>query len=543
MPSTTRLAKWLFVLCMIALGGPSCFAQEPPPAGNEAQKDEVADDAAKVEVPEPAADIKPGEAQPGAAQPGEARPADALMERNYHRAMIIDIEGPIFGSLKAYLNNRIEVAKRGEIDLIIFRVQSPGGSLDDSIELSRTIGSIDWATTIAYIPQEAYSGAAILVLGCDRVFMHPRAVLGDAGPIQMEGDAFRFVEQKRVSAIAAVVGQLAEAKKRPAALAEAMVDRKLTVFEATDKQTKVRSYLTSEQIKLPNVIAQFDIGPALPETGLDRFLTVGGMRAVELSLSEGTFDSEAALLERLKFESVRQTKRTWVDNTVYLLNRPVLTGLLLLIGLIGLYIEMTVPGISVAGLVSLVCFGLFFWSHALGGTSGWLEVMLFALGVSLLALEIFVLPGTGLFGITGVLMVVLSLVMASQDFVLPTTSVQWTTLRNNLLIVLGAVATVVIALIVQITYFEWIPGLGRLRLEAPDAATGQSAASLAIDTSGSALPELGALGAAESVLRPAGKVRFGTQLIDVVTEGDFLDPGTQVEVVKREGNRVIVRRV
>lgn len=532
MLSTTRLAKWLFVLCMIALGGPSCFAQEPPPVADEAQKDEVADDAVKLAVPEPAE-----------AMPAVVRPADALMDRNYQRAMVIDIEGPIFGSLKSYLNNRIEVAKRGGIDLIIFRVQSPGGSLDDSIELSRTIGSIDWATTIAYIPQEAYSGAAILVLGCDRVFMHPRAVLGDAGPIQMEGDAFRFVEQKRVSAIAAVVGQLAEAKKRPAALAEAMVDRKLTVFEATDKQTKARSYLTSEQIKLPDTIAQFDIGPALPETGLDRFLTVGGMRAVELSLSEGTFDSEAALLDRLKFESVQQTKRTWVDSTVYLLNRPVLTGLLLLIGLIGLYVEMTVPGISVAGLVSLVCFGLFFWSHALGGTSGWLEVMLFALGVSLLALEIFVLPGTGLFGITGVLMVVLSLVMASQDFVLPTTSVQWTTLRNNLLIVLGAVATVVIALIVQITYFEWIPGLGRLRLEAPDAVAGPSAASSAMDTSGPALPELGAQGAAESVLRPAGKVRFGMQLIDVVTEGDFLDPGTQVEVVKREGNRVIVRRV
>ncbi len=140
-------------------------------------------------------------------------------------------------------------------------------------------------------------------------------------------------------------------------------------------------------------------------------------------------------------------------------------------------------------------------------------------------------------------MVVLSLVMASQDFVLPTTSVQWTTLRNNLLMVLGAVATVVIALIIQITYFEWIPGLGRLRLEAPDASSAPSAASLAIDTSGPALPDLGAQGAAESVLRPAGKVRFGTQLIDVVTEGDFLDPGTQVEVVKREGNRVIVRRV
>lgn len=539
---------------MIALGGPCLFAQEPPaPVADETQKDTSTDEAAKATETKQAEEAKadPPKAEVPKADPPKAevaaealagKAADALIDRMYKRAMIIDVEGPIFSNLKTYMTNRIEAARRGNVELIIFRVQSPGGSLDDSIDLSRAISNIDWATTIAYIPREAYSGAAILVLGCDRIFMHPRAVLGDAGPIQMEGDAFRFVEQKRVSAIAAVVGQLAEVKRRPAALAEAMVDRKLSVFEATDKQTRQRVYLTSEQIKLDKNIAQYDIGPALPETGLDRFLTVGGTRAAELTMIEGTYDSEQALLDRLKFDSIRETKRTWVDTTVYILNRPFITGLLLLIGLIGLYLELTVPGLSVAGLVSLLCFGLFFWSHALGGTSGWLEVMLFALGVSLLALEIFVLPGVGLFGITGVGLVVLSLVMASQDFVVPRTTVQWTTLRNNLLMVLGSVATVVIALIIQITYFEWIPGLGRLRLETPDASPG-AAALLAADNGNSAMPNIGDQGAAESVLRPAGKVRFNGQLADVVTEGDFLDPGTQVEVVKREGNRVIVRKV
>lgn len=534
MPSPTRLAKWLFVLCMIALGGPSSFAQDPPAkSSEESQEDKTSEEAA------PAVQAAP-DAQPEPARPEE--PADPLLDRTYKRAMVIDVEGPIFGSLKAYMNNRIESAKRAQVDVIIFRVHSPGGSLDDSIELCRTIGNIDWATTIAYVPQEAYSGAAIMVLGCDRIFMHPRAVLGDAGPIQLEGDAFRFVEQKRVSAIATVVGVLAAAKKRPSALAEAMVDRKLTVFEAKDKQTGGRSYLTSQQIALKEFTDQYDIGPAIPETGLDRFLTVSGTRAAELTMAEGIFDSEQAVMERLKFDNLRQTKRTWVDGTVYFLNRPFVTGLLLLLGLVGLYLELTVPGISIAGLMSLVCFGLFFWSHALGGTSGWLEVMLFALGVSLLAMEIFVLPGVGLFGITGVVMVVLSLIMASQDFVFPQTAVQWTTLRNNLLMVLGALATVVIALIIQITYFEWIPGLGRLRLEAPDASLGSGAGSLAIDNNTPELPNVGAQGLAESVLRPAGKVRFEGQLIDVVTEGDFLDPGTQVEVVKREGNRIIVRR-
>ncbi len=348
----TRLAKWLFVLVFVALGGPGSLAQEAA-----AQRDDQA----------PAADNNAaGE------KPQDEPKADQLLTRHYKRAMTIDVRGPIFAPLKSYLFNRIEVAKQGNVDLILFRIHSPGGSLDDSVELSRAIAAIDWATTIAYVPEEAYSGAAILVLGCDRIFMHPRAVLGDAGPIELDGDAFRFVEQKRVSAIAAVVGQLAEAKNRPPALAEAMVDRKLSVFEATHKQTGQRRYLTSEQIKLAEFTNTYDIGPALPETGLDRFLTVGGTRAAELRLVEGTYESEDALVSRLHFDSMRETEWTWVDGTVFFLNRPLVTGLLLLIGLIGLYIEFTVPGISVAGMVSLISFAIFFWSHALGGTSaGW----------------------------------------------------------------------------------------------------------------------------------------------------------------------------
>ncbi len=116
MPSTTRLAKWLFVLCMIALGGPSCFAQTSSTA-DDTQKDEAVKDAAKTALPDQAA---PGDQAATAEAASNDEPADKpvadkpaadlLIDRKYQRAMIIDIEGPIFGSLKSYLNNRIEVA-------------------------------------------------------------------------------------------------------------------------------------------------------------------------------------------------------------------------------------------------------------------------------------------------------------------------------------------------------------------------------------------------------------------------------------------------
>lgn len=470
---------------------------------------------------------------------------DGVLAKKFRKAMLIDVRGSIFNSMKSYLNNRLEIAQRSEVDLVILRITSPGGELDASLELARKLGAIEWATTIAFIPEEAYSGAAILSLGCDRIYMRPRAIIGDAGPIRFHGGLFEHADEKIVSALAVSIHEIAEVKGRPGSLAEAMVDRKLVIHQVENKQTGEKTFLTAKEIELPLNAELYNIGASIAESGQDRFLTVSGTRAVELKLSEGLFESERELIGQLSIDEFSETRKTWVDQCVYILNLPAISGLLLLLGLIGLYIEFTIPGISVAALVSLTCFALFFWSHALGGTSGWLEVMLFALGVGCLGVELFILPGFGVFGLSGILMIVLSLVMASQDFVLPQSTDQWTLLRNNLLIVLGAVCSLIVALIIQFSYFDSIPGLGRFRLAAPEADSAETATNdFGLNTnafSGTFLPTVGDTGTADSVLRPAGKVRFENHIVDVVTEGDFLDPGTPVEVVKREGNRVIVR--
>lgn len=505
---------------------------EPSDSGEPAEATTLID---KVATEEPVAD-KP-----------IAIAGDVVLTKRFRKAMLIDVQGSIFGAMQSYMFNRLDVAQRGGFDLIILRITSPGGGLDESLAIARRLSEIEWATTIAFVPEEAYSGAAILSLGCDRIYMQPRALIGDTGPIYFHGGLFEHAEEKVVSALASSLHQLAAGKNRPGAVAEAMVDRKLVVHEATNKKSGARTFLTTKDIEVVANQEAYDIGAAIPESGQNRFLTVAGSRAVELMIAEGTFESERAMLEQLKIDQLRTTRRTWVDQTVFVLNRPVVSGLLLVIGLIGLYVEFAVPGISIAALISLTCFALFFWSHALGGTSGWLEVMLFALGVGCLGVEIFILPGVGLFGLSGVVMILMALVMASQDFVLPQSTVQWTTLRNNLLIVLGAMGCLAVALGIHIAYFDSIPGLGRLRLETPDvdpSAVSNGAASLAsAPFSGYASPVVGQQGIADSVLRPAGKVRFANEMVDVVTEGDFLDPGTHVEVVKREGNRVIVRRV
>lgn len=473
---------------------------------------------------------------------------DDVLQRNYAKALLIDVDGPIFGRFHWYLNNRLDMAQRLGVDLIILRLTSPGGDLEYSLQLARRLRDIDWATTIVFIPQEAISGGAIISLGCDRIYLQDGALLGDAGPIRMGmGGQFEHAEEKVVSYLAGAIRELAKAKDRPGALAEAMVDRSLIVFAATDLETGETTYLTDKESTEPDVAQRFKIGKQVPETGQNRFLTVDASRAEELSLCEGVFESEKDLLAQLEIATVQPTQLTWVDQTVFLLNRPWLTAILLIAGLIGLYVELTAPGISVAGLTALCCFGIFFWSHALGGTAGWLEFLLFFLGITCLVCELFVLPGFGVFGISGIVLVVFSLVMASQDFIVPDSAAQWTEFQGNLLMVLGVVLGVVVLSFGQLLLLDSLPGLNRFRLATPADVESPVPERMPLLTQTAAVSdgpalELGEVGIAESDLRPSGKVLIQDRLLDVVTEGDYVDAGSRVVVIHIEGNRIIVRK-
>lgn len=478
----------------------------------------------------------------------QVREGDVVLSDKFSHALVIEVEGPIFGRFHWYLNQRLDYAKRHQVDLIILRLTSPGGDLEHSLQLARRLAGIDWATTVAYIPEEAISGGAIIALGCDRIYMQSGALIGDAGPIRLRLDgAFEHAEEKIVSYLVGALREVAVSQGRPAALAEAMADRTAVVYQATERATGKQVYLSEKEFNEGDLAEKYELGPRVPEAGQNRFLTVGAARALELGLCEGVFASQADLLGQMSIDSLVTTRLQWVDKLVYTLNRPWVTGLLLIFGLVGLYLELAAPGISVAGLGAMFCFGIFFWSHALGGTSGWLEVLLFLLGIVCLAFELFVLPGFGIFGLSGLALVVLSLVMASQDFIVPQDAADWSQLRVNLLMVLGAVFGVLALLVGQIVLLDSIPGLNRFRLSAPEVAAPTPASaptSVLLASAYSAVPQppLGAAAIAESDLRPAGKAKWQDHLLDVITEGDYIEAGSPIEVLRIEGNRIIVRR-
>ncbi|MBX3420562.1 MAG: hypothetical protein KF752_03295 [Pirellulaceae bacterium] len=472
---------------------------------------------------------------PTADRPQRPDPLSETLERVY----VIDINRPIDGLFDWYLNNRLTRARNHQADLVLIRLTTPGGDLELSLSAARKLREIDWATIAIWIPEEAISGGAIMALGADVVYMRKSAILGDAGPIMFgPGGQFVHAEEKIVSYTSTAVRELATSSGRPAAIAEAMVNRKLKVYPATDKTTGQTSFLTEQETQRDEVRERFDIGDAIPEAGHDLFLTVGAERAQQLELCDAVFESETELLKQLTSQPITTTTLDWKDTLVYILNRPWFTGLLLIMGLIGLYWEITSPGLGLPGVVAIACFGIFFWSHFLGGTAGWLEVTLFALGVGLLLLELFVVPGFGVFGISGLAMIALALVMATQDVLVPSTQEQWRQFQVNGLSVLTAFAILATIIVVQVMVFDTIPGLKRFQLQPEEV---QGTTNSPVETLYDGL-NIGQRGVSQSDLRPSGKVAFGEKILDVLTEGDYVERGTEVYILRIEGNIVTVRR-
>jgi membrane-bound serine protease (ClpP class) len=481
----------------------------------------------------------------GGARGDQASPADPP---RYQRGVLIRFQGMITPMLEQFVKRQLEVARQQQADLVIVEIESPGGLVDPSFNIAHTLRDVDWAHVVAFIPREALSGAAVVAMGCDEIFMHPDARMGDVGVITMGEDSlFRYAEEKVRTNIAHQLRDLAEAKGRPPALAEAMVNMDLVVYHVTNRQTGEQTFRSEEELRSADDPDVWQQGKPVFESREKYFLQVNGRRAEELQLSDGTARDVDELKRQLGLDGELQVlKPTAVDTAVFILNLPLITALLFVVGLIALYIELSAPGISIGGLIAMLCFTLFFWSRFLGGTAEMLEVLLFLAGVLFLAVEIFILPGFGVAGISGLLLMVISVVMASHHFVVPETPRQLAALATTLLVVAGSGVTVLIVATVLSRYFGMLPVLNRLVLQPEGAAGGPaeiSAGHLKPQPGQMAGIGVGELGIAQSPLRPSGKARFGDELLDVMTDGDFVDRGHQVRIVEVQGSRILVAEV
>jgi membrane-bound serine protease (ClpP class) len=474
-----------------------------------------------------------------------APPAVPAADVTYTKPVRIKLEGMITILTHEYMKRQLDRAREESADLVIIEIDSPGGDAQASIDIAETLAEIKWARTVAYVEKQAISGGAFVALGCEEILLSPTARIGDAGPIVMGEDSqFRHAPEKIVSFLAASVRTIAEHRHHPPAIAEAMVDKSLTVFHYRHCESGEAGCFSEAEIIQKKDADRWEKVKPVFGSGNDRFLTLNGKSATEVGLAVGTVSGLGELKERYKLTTEPMLfESTWVDTLVAVLNFPLVAGLLLVLGLIFLYVEFYIPGIGIFGILSALCFGIFFWATFLGGTADWLEVLLFLGGVACILTEFFILPGLGVFGLTGVLLVIAGLTMAITPAASQLTN-SLDTLSASATTVGSAMAIFLVAAIVLARFLGTIPLFRRMMLAPPDGSIGDGNEPIddVANSSWSSLA-VGQQGIARTPLRPAGKARFEEMEVDVVAEGSFVAQGSPVRIVIAQGNRIVVRAI
>lgn len=453
------------------------------------------------------------------------------------KACLIRLDGAINKAYSEAIKRNIEEAKESGAKIIILEMNTPGGEVGASIDLGDFIFMQDELRIVAYVNPMAYSGGTMVALACDEIYID-KAIgkMGDVAPVAPTGQE---MGEKLQAPIRKTLENYADERGYPIALVHAMVTKEIEVFRIYLADDPAPRYITGTELDLmpENERTKIVRREIVVEQG--QLLALTAKDAVELGFARKAVGSREELMDELGVQpgNVRRLYLTGSERVLTLLDT--FSPALIVLGLILLFIEFNNPGFGLPGIVGVGCFVAFFLIKFTLQYARLLELLLLAAGVTLLVLEIFIIPGFGITGAAGILLIFVSLVLMLQQFTIPGTPLEWRALGTNVVTILVTFLLSAFGLMLIVRYMGSIPLLGRLVMRRTLAdVTAASAAGRA----GEELAALvGQVGVAITPLRPAGRAEFGDVLTDVVTEGDFLERGAPVEVIEVHGPRVVVK--
>lgn len=420
--------------------------------------------------------------------------------------ILVEVTEEIEMGLPAYIERAIE--SHPDAAALVLEINTPGGRVDAATLIRDALLEVpDTMRTVAFIHPRAASAGAFISLACDHIFIADGGTIGAATPIDISGGEAEAVDEKFVSYFRAEMAATARAKGRRGDIAEAMVDRDVEIEGIT---------------------------PA------GKLLTLDAAGAVRYGIADGKANSLEEVLEKLALSKaeVKGFELNWAERLAQILTSPILSGILMSVGMLGILIELYQPGFGLPGIVGIACLVIFFAGHLVVHLAGWEEVIVFVLGVALIIVEVYVSPGFGVAGVLGVLLILVSLVFSLSSLPIDV-SFDTGILTRSLFRVLVSLVAVVALFATALAILPKTKLKNRLVLEA--AVEGTAAGGVegeAVESSAG----VGAVGRADSYLRPAGIARFGKRRIDVASEGEFIEKGERIVVVRIEGNRVVVRK-
>ena len=498
------------------------------------------------------------------------------------KGVIVPITGEINAVTVESIQRRVEQAVADGAGVVVLELDTPGGYVDSALDICGYLKNLSQVKTVAWVNKEAYSAGSMIAVACNEIVMTRGATLGDCGvilgtPIGVEA----VPEQLKAKAESPVLEQFRDSARLRGydrLLCEAMVRSDIEVWWLENIETGQREFVDRETKRTrlePTAGADGSVLSRLSGLGKDKnvkwklvescvdpdlktdvpvhqpivsdseLLTMSQSRAYAFGFCKAIVANEAELRTRYNLTGpLVRAEFTWSEMLVRWLTSTPVRGFLLVLILLGAYVEFHTPGVIIPGVVALICLALFLGAPYLTGLANVWEIVVVLVGVLLLALELFVIPGFGVAGIAGLVLIFIGLLATfvpeepGRSFPLywPKWEVGLEGLKTGLMTLAAAVVTSIAGMVLLSRYLPQMPYVRRI---VPDNPTPEM---VLPEDPYRGLARVGDVGKCETGLRPAGKARFGSLLVDVVSEGEFLEPGEPVEVIERYGNRVVVRR-
>src|SRR6266404_3875665 len=448
---------------------------------------------------------------------GVAAPAPARKAIQKGDVVVVPLHGEVAPSLLAFLRRAVKTAESNDASAIVFDMNTYGGRLDTATEIVNALNQIK-IPTYTFINTNAGSAGALIVIATQHVYMAPVSAIGAAAPILSTGeDLPATAKEKTISYWSALVRGSAIKNGHNPDVAEAFMNK--------DKEVRI-----GDRVVHPK-------GSVLTLNAQEATERINGKPL----LAEGVADSVSDLIKKAGLKGNEVTiEPTGFEQIAFWITA--LAPLLLLAGILGAYLEFKIPGASLPGIISAICFALFFLGHYLAGLAGWEVVALFVLGMALVLIEIlFFAHSTIVFGVLGIFLMVASLLWAMIDrypgetFFPTGQMLAMPLLKLFLAIIAAAIVITILA--------RYLPRTGLYRRFALITSNppGPSLVGAPREFATAFALTPGARGTAITILRPSGKARFADQVIDVVTEGEFIAAQTPITVIQTDGMRVVVK--
>ncbi len=457
------------------------------------------------------------------------------------KVAVIPISGDIDYGLQKSLERRLNSALEQGAGVIVFEMDSYGGELDPGAEMADMIlAAGSKVRTVAYVEKKAISADALISLACQQIIMRRGTTIGDCEAIMItQSQTMEPAPEKVQTFVRVLMRKYSKANGYPTALCEKMVHPDMEVSQCKFSNGTVR-YLSGQELGELKADEKVGLETKLI-AGKGRLLTMDDEEARTYGISRATVSSldDAVALVAAPGAQRIISEVDWSEEMVRFLNSTAVSSLLMIIGTIAVYICFKTPGFGMPEVIAIVCFGILFLSKYMVGLATVADIMMFVAGIGLIGVEIFIWPGLGVLGLLGAICIIMSLVLAFQNFAIPNPKYEWqlSMLVHNLISVFSSLLTATVLFMLIVRFLPKTPFLKKLVL-----ATQQSHAGGYVVVSAEQQGLIGKTGRSMSMLRPSGTAEIGGETYPVITDGEFIEPGTPIIVAEVSGNRIVVRK-